>query len=370
MKHFRKAYYGILVCIAITCIIVFVADQSMKRTVDSANAIVTNKCNTSSYQTVVYTDVGIPLNEIKIPPVYSKHIGTLLETLLNANNLKSSCAKIPRRIHQTWTDEHRIPSVYKSTILKWIQHHGDWEYWFWTDALAEQLVKGRFPKYASLYANYSQPINRADAMRYFILHEFGGVYADLDVVALRPLDPLTEVHTFVIPEENAVHTYALFDLNRIPLNALMMSTAGHPFLKTIIEQLPEFKDLDDVIWKTGSLMVDSVMTSYQSRFPTRVNNASLCESVYLASWSQFNPIYDITAANVVRKNCQHRGSFDKGAICNTLKAIRFKQLSIHPSAFSKHLYHHIYTDKGRKLTEKVFNINDLGIRRVNIAEHL
>ena len=38
------------------------------------------------------------------------------------------------------------------------------------------------------FRNYKSGIQRADAFRYFVLFAYGGIYVDLDMEALKPLD--------------------------------------------------------------------------------------------------------------------------------------------------------------------------------------
>lgn len=57
----------------------------------------------------------------------------------------------------------------------------------WTDAKSRELIATEYPWFLSTFDNYSQPIQRADAIRYFVLSHYGGVYIDLDDV--RPLFP-------------------------------------------------------------------------------------------------------------------------------------------------------------------------------------
>ena len=57
----------------------------------------------------------------------------------------------------------------------------------WTDAKSRELIATEYPWFLSTFDNYSQPIQRADAIRYFVLSRYGGVYIDLDDV--RPLFP-------------------------------------------------------------------------------------------------------------------------------------------------------------------------------------
>lgn len=52
----------------------------------------------------------------------------------------------------------------------------------WTDAKSRELIATEYPWFLNTFDNYSQPIQRADAIRYFVLAHFGGVYIDLDDV--------------------------------------------------------------------------------------------------------------------------------------------------------------------------------------------
>ena len=54
----------------------------------------------------------------------------------------------------------------------------------WTDAKSRELIATEYPWFLSTFDNYSQPIQRADAIRYFVLAHYGGIYIDLDDVSL------------------------------------------------------------------------------------------------------------------------------------------------------------------------------------------
>lgn len=57
----------------------------------------------------------------------------------------------------------------------------------WTDAKSREFIATEYPWFLATFDNYSQPIQRADAIRYFVLNHFGGIYIDLDDVSLIPL---------------------------------------------------------------------------------------------------------------------------------------------------------------------------------------
>ena len=62
-------------------------------------------------------------------------------------------------------------------------HHGSEirEYMFWSDHDSRELIRTDFPWFLHTFDAYKHPIQRADAIRYFVLYKYGGVYCDMDV---------------------------------------------------------------------------------------------------------------------------------------------------------------------------------------------
>ncbi|KAJ3025578.1 UNVERIFIED_CONTAM: hypothetical protein HDU68_006980 [Siphonaria sp. JEL0065] len=82
--------------------------------------------------------------------------------------------------------------------------------------------------------SYKKPIMKADSVRVFYLHKYGGVYSDLDVIPLKPMDELLGNNDLVLarmevpsldPNDPDTNWYYV---NQIP-NAWMASKPGHPF---------------------------------------------------------------------------------------------------------------------------------------------
>lgn len=55
-------------------------------------------------------------------------------------------------------------------------------------------MQTQYPWFLSTYNSYPYNIQRVDAVRYFILHHFGGIYLDLDVGCLKRLDFLRQAN--------------------------------------------------------------------------------------------------------------------------------------------------------------------------------
>ena len=98
----------------------------------------------------------------------------------NAKGISFQDSKIPFIVHQLWnTPEVPIPML--QYIETWMGKHPHWQYWFWTKESQEKFLRERYPKYLPQYLEYELDIQRADMIRFLILYEFGGIYADLDV---------------------------------------------------------------------------------------------------------------------------------------------------------------------------------------------
>lgn len=100
---------------------------------------------------------------------------------------------------------------------------------FWTDESSLTFVAENYPSYLDTYTSYPHPIQRADALRYFILYHFGGIYMDLDITPRRYLDPLLTLPAFA----------CLTTPTGISNDALG-AAPGHPFFLYVINSLRKY----------------------------------------------------------------------------------------------------------------------------------
>jgi hypothetical protein len=101
----------------------------------------------------------------------------------------------PRLIHQTWKTED-LSGIREFDLCSesWKRHHPGYEYRFWTDRDNQAFVESEFGSYHDTWSSFDKNIKRLDALRYMWMHEYGGIYADLDMECLQSLDPLLERH--------------------------------------------------------------------------------------------------------------------------------------------------------------------------------
>ena len=132
----------------------------------------------------------------------------------------------------------------------------------WTDASSREFIAENYSWFLDTFDAYKYPIQRADAIRYFILHHYGGVYLDLDIGCLRPLDPLL-VFPVILPKTIPVGVS----------NDLIFAEKGHPFMAQTIHNLVTFDhnwilNYPTVMFSTGPMFLSAQYGIYTASNPT------------------------------------------------------------------------------------------------------
>lgn len=143
--------------------------------------------------------------------------------------MRKTPAVIPRIVHQVWlAADYPVPPPHMAEASRtWAARNPGWRHRVWTADEVDELFARARPDLRTFYRDYPRWIQRADAARYLILHEHGGVYADMDIACVRPLEPLAGEDLVLAP------TWP-FGLS----NDLMMARPGHPFFQAVLDGLP------------------------------------------------------------------------------------------------------------------------------------
>jgi len=178
----------------------------------------------------------------------------ILPSELEAEPLRPS--RVPKIIHQTWKTD-QIPDRWIPVRESCVAAHESWEYMLWTDKSGRELIEREYPWFLPIYDGYRYPIQRADAVRYFILHHYGGVYMDLDIGCLRPMDSLLRFD-LVLPQTVPVGIS----------NDLMFSAKEHPFMDFIIHRLGQFDhdyhlNYATVMFSTGPMALSALLNMFR-----------------------------------------------------------------------------------------------------------
>lgn len=137
---------------------------------------------------------------------------------------------IPRIIHRIWAGPDPIPYRLRAHADSWVEHHPGWEHRLWTLEDIDRLAMTNQDLYDR--AEQEAPNDwlrwRADIARLEILHQFGGVYVDMDTACLRPFDPLLERSCWFAESPNAPGHAT---------QAVCASEPGHPALTYLLGRL-------------------------------------------------------------------------------------------------------------------------------------
>lgn len=100
----------------------------------------------------------------------------------------------------------------------------------WTDDAARDFIASKYEWFLATYDGYRHKIQRVDALRYFLLYEYGGIYSDLDIGIRTSLATLRQFKGVTLPVTKPMGFS----------NDLMIATPKHPFLLQVIHALVDF----------------------------------------------------------------------------------------------------------------------------------
>jgi len=234
-----------------------------------------NTWNANHFNSII--SVSSPLNDQE-----NKSLQKRLTSV--KDDMKKTC--LPRIIHQT-ADTASLSSLYKHCQQQIIKTHPGWDYRFYDDNDCRLVVSNMMPELLEIYDRLPLDIQRVDLFRLIVVYLFGGVYADLDIEILRPLDDLTK-YTCVFAEEKTIteqqreklaHTHCL----RIA-NYMFAAVPQDPFIGRLIMELVKrgmsrsIESDRDVLETTGPGMVTDVYHTCCNDYAITLlkNNASIC----------------------------------------------------------------------------------------------
>jgi mannosyltransferase OCH1-like enzyme len=96
----------------------------------------------------------------------------------------------PRHMFQTWKTKTQVPENYARWSDSVRIRNANFEHFLWDDFDNRKFIADYYPWFLAIYDAYPREIYRADAVRYFFMYQFGGVYLDMDTECLEPLAPL------------------------------------------------------------------------------------------------------------------------------------------------------------------------------------
>ena len=158
-----------------------------------------------------------------------------------------------------------MPSRWREAVASVQRYHKGWEYRLWTDALIDDYVRTKHPRFYPVFAGMNRHIMRVDVFRYVLMHDIGGLYCDLDYEFVRPYDYGDA--SIVLSLEYDV---AFGDPVDQVANYLFASVPGHPFWRDVLDNLqqhpPHAAESTDVCLVTGPWYLTGMYFKNRSRY--------------------------------------------------------------------------------------------------------
>lgn len=108
---------------------------------------------------------------------------------------------IPRIIHFIWLSNNSLPSSAQKNVELWKKFLPNWQIQIWTN---ETILNSNPTMYnKNLFLHSARSARQAsDIIRYDIIYQYGGIYADVDFEPLKSIEPLLHgVKAFVVHED-------------------------------------------------------------------------------------------------------------------------------------------------------------------------
>lgn len=145
------------------------------------------------------------------------------------------------------------------------------EYIFWTD----ERIESEFPQWTNLVNTFPFAICKADFYRFLILYEYGGIYADLDILNIRTVDEWANYFNSI--ENNIILTPEMTGANTLYNGIMISKTKKNPFWlycamnslnykKSVYQFNSQVKELRPYEI-TGPIMVYHCATEWNSMYP-------------------------------------------------------------------------------------------------------
>lgn len=147
-----------------------------------------------------------------------------IQTHIDTRNVPTQY--IPRILHLVWVGNAARPESLDEYIVHWGLMMPHWKIRLWTnDDLNDTEIE---PNVLARIREAKKGTQKADILKYYVVHKYGGVYLDADVEPTRSLEPLIYMSDLVICHHNEI-TWPYIAVG------FFAASPNHPVLKKAIE---------------------------------------------------------------------------------------------------------------------------------------
>ncbi|PWY73057.1 glycosyl transferase [Aspergillus heteromorphus CBS 117.55] len=172
---------------------------------------------------------------------------------------------IPARLHHVHLGGQLPRAEWSAAREECIKRHPNWEVFLWDDRNASHFVQNRYPHILTMWEGYPYLVQRVDALRYMILHTYGGAILDFDLACKRSMEPLRQFE-FVAPAANPVGISI----------GMMLASPNSSYVGDLVRNLPRynlrwsFLPYITVMFSTGCHYASTIYTLQANTSPLRI----------------------------------------------------------------------------------------------------
>ncbi|KAK4230420.1 nucleotide-diphospho-sugar transferase [Podospora fimiseda] len=144
--------------------------------------------------------IYIIISLLRFKQIFFEHAGLTLSQAEAADAYadpahENRVQQIPKIVHQVfhnWNDpgNNTLPEDWAKIRGNCMDLNPDFEFMIWTEQKSRDFIETEYPWFLQTYDGYRYKVQRVDAVRYFLLLHYGGIYIDLDNGCKTALDPL------------------------------------------------------------------------------------------------------------------------------------------------------------------------------------
>lgn len=143
---------------------------------------------------------------------------------------------IPQILHQIWLGQKPPSDILLACRERVLALHPDWNSYFWT---SESIYNDPMFSQFELNKNIRNLMNRydvrADILRYAVLAKYGGVYLDMDIYCIRPLNCLLQ-RNFLYGEHGTIANPEPTSGTGRKANGVLGSQPGSKIMFSLLQQ--------------------------------------------------------------------------------------------------------------------------------------
>ena len=239
----------------------------------------------------------------------------------NKDNFNNNLKDTSKIIHQTWKTT-QLPDKFTRWSQTCKMALADWKYMLWTDDGNRNLIKEHYSFFLKTYDGYDKMIKRVDAIRFFYLYHYGGLYIDLDFECLKDLRGILKDKIVLgamgdgkcnhcLPNAFMYSPYPKMEFWKFCIDKLIKksgkkedveSTAGPIFLKKAYEEFiklspEEGKDITVLPSKylypiNWSIQPEPICTQWSDKFDEEKCKAKYPDAYAITYWTNTHGAYN------------------------------------------------------------------------------